>query len=101
MTTTEEALDTGWLEPAPTFFGEDAQVYFSKCHNSPWVLIRRTEPKAIPLSEDLPEGRLPALVAAGMVERDPDTAQLMLKPRPRALTYMYAGPLGPDLGPWL
>lgn len=45
MTTREEALEQGWLTPAPTFFGEDAIARLSKCAFSPWVVIRRTVPK--------------------------------------------------------
>lgn len=95
MTTTrEEALEQGWREPAPTFFGDDAQAYFGKCNQSPWTLIRRTEPKPVLNTEH------PAVKA--LLERDPELKKSSpeviallphIQPRPRPFQFLHFGSL--------
>lgn len=92
-TTAEEALEQGWLEPAPTFFGNDgeAQDFFGKCYLSPWVLVRRTDPKPVP------DEAHPAVIAmrdAAAKRRLPLSQKILdhlphIEPRPRPFTYLY------------
>lgn len=92
-TTVEEALEQGWHQPTPTFFGknqEDVMVHAGKCHQSPWVLMRRTEPEPVlRLDHRLVkqviktfggEGAVPPHVLGGLPH---------FYPRPRPLTYSY------------
>lgn len=84
-TTAEEALEQGWLEPIPTFFGTDgqAQDFFGKCHASPWVLMRRTDPPAFIVDPTF----LKALEESGQdFVGDPPMVPSGLRPRP--MTYM-------------
>jgi len=96
MTTVEEALEQGWLEPAPAFFGgrtEDALTYFGKCRFSPWVLIRRTDPKPVP-DEGHPlvrELRRREEEAGREVSQEILDSLPRITPRPRPLTLIWAG----------
>lgn len=86
MTTSEEALEQGWLEPVPTFFGSDAIDHFRKCASSSWVVIRNTVPAPV-LDTGSPAVR--ALAAESMTVGPELRSRLPhLHPRPRPFMYV-------------
>lgn len=89
MPTVEEALEQGWQEPAPTFFTEDQMIWFAKCHQSPWVLVRRTEPAPVvaPWVIERAAGRPEEL---DLIERARKAGVILpsVMPISRPLTYM-------------
>lgn len=102
--TREEALEQGWLEPAPTFFADDLMIYLSKCHDSPWVLVRRTVPKPV-LNYEHP---VVQAVLAGRADRRPRPSDKFLLgrvptlyPRPRPFMYIDRRPLRRITSVWL
>ncbi|QGZ16697.1 hypothetical protein PBI_DEWDROP_49 [Microbacterium phage Dewdrop] len=86
MVTTEEALEQGWQEPAPTFFGTDGEAvaFLGKCRFSPWQLVRRTVPPEFIVDPEF----LRLLEETGQdFAGDPPMVPSGLRPRP--MTYMY------------
>ncbi|QNJ55936.1 hypothetical protein SEA_RASPUTIA_46 [Microbacterium phage Rasputia] len=91
--TLEEALEQGWHQPTPTFFGknqDDVMVHAGKCRDSAWVLMRRTEPSPV-IDTDHP-AVVQALDYYKTVERIPTVLAGYLPsflPRPRPVTYAF------------
>ncbi|AWN07719.1 hypothetical protein HOT31_gp048 [Microbacterium phage Hendrix] len=88
--TIEEALEQGWLD-TPSFFGnqtDEALIFFSKCHESPWVLMRRSEPEPVLNTEH--RDVQTALAVYGSEGAIPPQILAVLPhftPRPRAVIY--------------
>lgn len=90
MPTLEEALEQGWLD-APSFFGnqtDEALIFYSKCHESPWVLMRRTEPEPVLDTRDkLVQSALRQYGNEGAIPPAVLTVLSHIYPRPRAAIY--------------
>lgn len=94
MTTYEEALEQGWHElPTSPFFTEDQRTFFRKCHQSPWVVMRRTVPKAVlaPWLVERAQLGTHAEKEVAMLERAfaAGVALPFFVPEPRPITFSY------------